>query len=402
MKKNSFLKIFLVVIMLSGFFYVVNFSVAVSDPADTPVSTNDLKIDYSSPTSTAQEKVHILIVPGHEPGYGGAEFGAIKERNLVTEIGADLKKFLETNKRYQVSITRDSAAWNPVFADYFKNEWNNIIAWENTAKQTASRLAALGAPVIPIIDHVAVPDDVALRLYGINKWANENSIDLMVHLHLNDYPGHSKYKTGIYSGLVIYTPAVQYANSSTTKEITNAVFKRLSLYNPVSNLSFETDGIIDDPELIAVGANNTANAASMLIEYNYIYEPQFVNPKVRALALKDLAYQTYLGLQDYFNKSGVVTVASSYDPVPLYDWQKRVTGVSSNPKDIYALQTALIMDNDYPPLEKDKNSCPHSGTIGVCTRLAIQDFQKKNGITNESVFGRKTFSLLNAIYSGNH
>ena len=137
----------------------------------------------------------------------------------------------------------------------------------------------------------------------------------MIHLHLNDYPGHSSTVAGKYSGLVIYIPAQQYNNSSTTKAVADAMFKRLSLYNPIDNLPIESGGIIDDPELIAVGVGNTADAASMLIEYDYIYEPQFVNPKVRSLALKDLAYQTYLGLQDFFTKNANVSVDFLLPPV---------------------------------------------------------------------------------------
>lgn len=364
-----------------------------------PVNVTDLHADYMA-TSSA-DKARILIVPGHEPGYGGAQFGSIDERNLVVEIGQDLQQYLQANGNYETFITRDTQAWNPTFADYFKNDWNAIIAWEQSSKQNASSLTSLGASTAPPVDHITAATDVAYRLYGITKWANENNIDLMIHLHLNDYPGHSSTVPGKYSGLVIYIPAQQYNNSSTTKAVADAMFKRLSLYNPVDNLPVESSGIIDDPELIAVGANNTADAASMLIEYDYIYEPQFVNPKVRSLALKDLAYQTYLGLQDFFTKNNNVSVTSSYHPSSLYAWNTPVTGKNSNPDDIYALQTALLMDGDYPPAGKTKNDCPHSGTFGACTSAALAAFQKKNGITGESAGGPKTFSLLSKIYAGN-
>lgn len=409
MRKVSFL--FFGVIVLAGSGYVYNRSnpsgssahmvsaVASADYADSPVSVTDLRSDYSA--SSSPENVHILIVPGHEPDYGGAQFGSVDERNLVVEIGQDLQHYLQTNDNYQVFITRDTQSWNPVFADYFKNNWNSIIAWEKTSKQNAPSLTPLGASAAPPVDHISDSTDVALRLYGITKWANENKIDLMIHLHLNDYPGHSSTVAGKYSGLVIYIPAQQYANSATTKAVADAVFKRLSLYNPIDDLPVESSGVIDDPELIAVGANNTADAASMLIEYDFIYEPQFVNPKVRSLALKDLAYQTYLGLQDFFTKNGNVSAANSYDPSSLYAWDIPVAGKNSNPEDIYALQTALIMDGDYPPAGKTKNDCPHSGTFGACTQVALKAFQKKNGITGEGIDGPKTFALLRNIYGGN-
>ncbi len=367
--------------------------------SDGTVTVADLHSDYN--TSSSTEKARILIVPGHEPAYGGAQFGSIYERNLVVEIGQDLQQYLQTNNNYEAFITRDTQSWNPTFTDYFNTDWNAIIAWEKTARQNASTLASLGPQTAPPVNHNSAPANVALRLFGITKWANENSIDLMIHLHLNDYPGHSSKVAGRYSGLVIYIPAQQYANNPTTKAVADAMFKRLSLYNPISNLPIESGGIIDDPELIAVGVGNSADAASMLIEYDYIYESQFVNPKVRSLALKDLAYQTYLGLQDFFTKNSSVSATNVYNPSSLYAWKIPVTGKNSNPEDIYALQTALLMDGDYPPTGKTKNDCPHSGTFGACTQAAIQEFQKKNGIAGESVGGLHTFTLLNKIYTQN-
>ena len=391
-------KIFFNTIILVSFLYLASFILVANASEDKPVSLTDINADYST---SSKEKANILIVPGHEPNYGGAQFGSLYERNMVVEVGQDLQKFLETNPSYKVSITRNTKSWSSTFADYFKNHWNDIIAWEKTSKKNESKLVALGPSTAPSVIHNSAPTDVAIRLYGITKWANENNIDLMIHLHFNDYPGHSSHVAGKYSGLVIYTPAIQYANSPTTKAIADAVFKRLSLYNPISNLPIESKGVIDDPELIAVGANNTADAASMLIEYDYIYEPQFVNPKVHSLALKDLAYQTYLGIQDFFNKNTDINVTSLYNPESLYAWKTQVTSTKANPEDIYALQTALIMDGDLPPAGKSKNDCPHSGIFGSCTRLAIQAFQQKNNITGESVFGSKTFSMLNSIYMEN-
>jgi len=51
-----------------------------------PKSISDLQAKYNSPISNPSSlnlpatvnKVRILLVPGHEPGYGGAEFGSLK------------------------------------------------------------------------------------------------------------------------------------------------------------------------------------------------------------------------------------------------------------------------------------------------------------------------------------
>ena len=354
------------------------------------VTINDIKSD---------KKIRILIVPGHEPDYGGAQFRNIKERDLVVELGQDLQSFLQTDNHYQVSITRDTNSWSPVFADYFKNNWDSIMAWEQSASQQMAHLVTIRSipkPVVPVI-HISAPTNVAVRLYGITKWSNENDVDLMIHVHLNDYPGHSQKTAGKYSGFAIYLPAAQYSNSSTTHMISEDVFKRLSKYNPVSNFDLEASGIVDDPDLIAVGANNTSNAASMLIEYSYIYEPQLVNPETRSVALKDLAYQTFLGLQDFFGKTNNST--SSYDTSVLpYTWNNQIPE-KGTVADIYALQAALQFDGDYPPAGKTLTDCPRSGIFGSCTIQALKIFQNKYRIIGEDgSVGKKTIGLLNAKF----
>jgi hypothetical protein len=94
-----------------------------------------------------------LIVPGHQPDYGGAEYmshyGDIKERDLVVELAQDLQTFLDGNNRYQVIVARDTESWNPIFTDYFKTEWNDIIDWENAYKQQFSAMVADGSLTLP-------------------------------------------------------------------------------------------------------------------------------------------------------------------------------------------------------------------------------------------------------------
>ena len=355
---------------------------------------------FSSADNNSNKKIRVLIVPGHEPDNGGTNYGDIYERNLVVTIGEDFQQFLNGNDRYQSFITRSTQAWDPIFAAYFQNDWDQIISWEQTAKTSWATSTAMNESDQGEISNDAAADD-AIRLYGIVKWANENNIDLMIHMHLNNYPdAMAKDIVGKYSGLVMYMPAPDLGNNAISKPIAEAMFKRLSLYNPISDLPVESEGLETDDSLIAMGAYNTSKVATMLIEYDYIYEPQFVNPAVRPIALKDLAYQTYLGVQDYYNGNTNVTATSSYDPnANVYAWNTPVTSASSNPDDIYAMQTALIMDGDYPPAGESKNDCPHSGTFGACTREAIEAFQEKNNITGETVFGSQTFALLNKIYT---
>ena len=236
-----------------------------------PKTIVDIQLKYSTVSTygSSAKKVRILIVPGHEPGYGGAEFGSLKERDLTVELGKDLQQFLQGNSHYETYITRDDQAWDPTFATYFKNDWNDIIAWTKAYKQEMSHLISIGTMKqdVPTVVHNNAPTDVAYRLYGITKWANENDIDITIHIHFNDYRGHPNGVPGEYSGFAIYVPEKQYSNSTTTDAIALSIFKRLIKYNPVSDLPGESTGIVEEPDLIAIGADNTSNAASMLIEY---------------------------------------------------------------------------------------------------------------------------------------
>jgi len=371
-----------------------------------PKTIADLRADYRGTNSSgvlpvAPKKVRILLVPGHEPNYGGAEYGSLYERNMTVELAQDLQKFLAGNSRYQVVTTRDTAGWNPVFADYFKADWNDISAWEQAHKTETVDLERLGQfhTTTPAVEHQTVPNDVAMRIYGIDKWVDENDVDIVIHIHFNDYPTHPRGTPGKYTGFAIYVPEKQYDNSTTTHALADSVFKRIAKYNPVSDLPGESSGIVEDQDLIAIGAYNSVDAASMLIEYGYIYEPQFTDSSLHAQALNDLAFQTYLGLQDFFDPSNAVNLAGSFDTLLVpHPWRAPVTADSSS-ADIYALQTELLLDGDYPPARKDFNDCPRTGSIGPCTKAALDVFQKKYGISGEAgTVGMKTVGQLNKLF----
>ncbi|MDE2172438.1 MAG: N-acetylmuramoyl-L-alanine amidase [Patescibacteria group bacterium] len=369
-----------------------------------PVTVADLQSDYNSGSLfQAPRKVRILLVPGHEPNYGGAEYGSLKERDMTVQLADDLQAFLSDNPHYQVFVTRDTQSWNPIFADYFQNNWNAIKSWEEAQKNEIQNLTLLGEfhPTGSQVQHIDVPDDVALRIYGIDKWVDENDIDIAIHIHFNDYPGHSPVQPGKYSGFAIYVPEGQYANSQTTKVLADAIEKRLERYNAVSNFPGEIGGIVPDQDLIAVGAYNSVNAPSMLIEYSYIYEPQFTNPNLESTAIKDLAYQTYLGLQDFFDSPDASSTDSFGTLTLPHAWTSPTSSSATmaSSSAIYALQSALIADGDYPPAGKSLNTCPRSGKFGPCTEAALQAFQAKYGISGEKgVVGSKTLDRLNKLY----
>ncbi len=376
----------------------------------TPKSVIEIKTKYLASNrgilkNKVTKKVRILLVPGHEPSYGGAEYSSLFERDMVVDLSEDLRDFVGSNSRYEVFVARDKKEWSPVFADYFKTNWDQIIAWTKGHQQEVERLERVGEfhPAVAPVAHNKAPKDVAYRLYGISKWSNENDIDIIVHIHFNDHPGHSKNSPGKYAGFAIYIPEGEYYNSSTTKTLAEAVYGRMKKYNPVSDFSGEKAGIIETQDLIAVGAYNSLNAPSMLIEYGYIYEPQFNDPALYDISIRDLAFQTYLGLQDFFDDSHPSNIAGYGDTLLTpYTWSSPILDNKYNSRDVYSLQTALVIDGVYPPQEKTLRDCPRTGSFGKCTKTAVELFQKKRGVVGEyGMVGEKTLLELNKSYSVN-
>jgi len=373
------------------------------------ITVADLQMS-STKADEGQGKVNVLIVPGHEPDFGGAEYRDIKERNITVKIGEDMQGFFNSpaaDNRYSVNITRDSQDWDPIFKSYFAAQWPTIADWVKQHEQVMTSYIANGlVSRVTNVYHNDAPTDVALRLYAINKWIDENNVDIAIHIHINDNPGHPAGEPGKYSGFVIYMPEKQYSNAPAARAVADSVFKRLSRYFPVSDLPEESAGEVEDQDLIAVGSNNTSEAASMLIEYGYIYEPMFATPAMQDIVSKELAYQTYLGVQDFFGKENDPTdggASSSVATLP-YQWNtdeyQSKSPLSTTPMpDIFAMQIALENMNYYPPAGFSGNDCPLTGIFGPCTMKALTAFQKDNGVTGENFFGPETRAIFNQRFA---
>ncbi len=363
------------------------------------INTNNLQEKFNTATTTGQ-KIRILLVPGHEPDFGGAEFKNLKERDMVIDLERNLSEYLKTNPRYEVFVTRDKERWNPELQNYFIQRAEEIKVFTSSQKTEMARLVAEGR-IIRVADnapHNTAPDDVALRLYGINKWANENKIDITLHLHLNDSFPRKTTQAGEYSGLSIYVPEKQYSNSQATGAVASRIFKRLTRFFPISNLPEESEGVVEEQDLIAVGSYNTSDGVSMLIEYGYIYEKGFMDSGVREAVLKELAFQTYLGLEDFFG--GTPSIAEPYKTTLLpYFWKTTLKKSSISNKETLSLQASLLQQGFYPPNNKTKNECPLSGVFGLCTRTAVANFQNEHNIPGDgTVFGVQTRAKLNKLY----
>jgi N-acetylmuramoyl-L-alanine amidase len=265
------------------------------------VTAGDLKDTYIDAIETG-ERVKILLVPGHEPDYGGAQFGSAVERDMNVDLALELKELLESDRRFEVIMTRDKEAWNPDLQKYFDDNWEAIKDFTRLKKMEMRELVAEGRvrKVSSGVYHNMAINDVANRLFGINRWSRDIGADVMIHIHFNDHARARADRPGEHLGFSIYVPERQYSNASASKEIARHIFERLEESFAVSTLPKEDLGIVESQDLIAIGQANTLDAASILIEYGYIYRPAFATAASRADAISKMAELTHKGILDFF------------------------------------------------------------------------------------------------------
>lgn len=369
-------------------------SIPVSEAKGFPVSTTaaSLKESYTG------GKTRILIVPGHEPQYGGAVYGGVYEREIAVEIAEKLATELRTDPRLEVIVARDNNAWSPSLTKYFKKNMKKIKKYVSTQKKAMKKLIkkkeVTETTVDTQVEHSTVSSDVALRLYGINKWANENDIDLVVNLHINDAPDHGPTTRGANSGFAVYIPDSQYGNGAASRPVAEAIAARLDDLSAKSTLRIENQGVVEDQELIAVGAYNTLKVPTVLIEYGYITEQRFERPELRSLLTTDYAYQTSRGVRDFLGAPSVGKYATKTLP---HTWSKDpVIGEASS--DVFALQAALLVLGFYPPSESTLVECPVDGVMDECTQVAIKAYQASKKLEQTGILDSSTRSLLNTRF----
>lgn len=252
--------------------------------------------------ASVTKPVKILLVPGHDDVVWGAQYKKVKEADMNLAVATKIYKLLKKDKRFKVYITRDSNGYTKEFSD-FLTQRDAILAFEKNAKNIMNSNIASGnfiqkdnAP------HNTVSEDIALRLYGFNKWANDNKIDAVVHFHFNDYPRSNSQKIGQYKGFAIYMPDGQFVNSRESGQLAADIYNQLHKKYISSTYPPEHGGLTPDQKLIAIGANNTLNASvrSVLIEYGYVYEKKFRTKAARLSAYKNMSSLTTTGIKNYF------------------------------------------------------------------------------------------------------
>ncbi|MEI8174374.1 MAG: N-acetylmuramoyl-L-alanine amidase [bacterium] len=252
-------------------------------------------------TNATIKPIKILLVPGHDNVYSGAQYGGLKEAVMNLVVASKIYNILKKDNRFEVYITRDQNGYTKEFADYFVNNKKEVLSFTEEAKKKMKETITQGIFIKKNnVSHNNVTGDVSLRLYGFNKWASDNNIDATIHVHFNDYYRSKSRVAGIYKGFAIYMPDSQFVNSKESVNLAESIFSQLHTKFTTSTLQGELGGLISDQKLIALGANNTllAGARSVLIEYGYIYS--LGNSSARQKKYNDMANLTAVGIQNYF------------------------------------------------------------------------------------------------------
>ncbi|MEK7621652.1 MAG: N-acetylmuramoyl-L-alanine amidase [Patescibacteria group bacterium] len=345
----------------------------------------------------AAKSFTILLIPGHDRDYSGAIYGGLREADLTLALAAKLKADLERSGIGRVITTRDlvTGEYEPEFATYFAEEREEINSFRSQLRNKFASLLTTGeiTPPDQIVHHNFAPAEVATRLYGINRWANDNGVDLTLHIHFNDYPGRRG--AGKYNGFSIYIPERQLPNARASRDLALAVQRELGLIASISNFPGEVGSPIEDQELIAVGANGSRLSASFLVEYGYLAEAQFQNWVIREPILAELSRRTVRGLAQYLGT-----------PMPLPDttllphtWFGPMQIGIKGSREVLALQTALRRESLYPPAGKDLRQCPINGNFGPCVQATVFNFQRKYGLPRTGFVDMITLGQLNSRHS---
>ncbi len=123
-----------------------------------------------------------------------------------------------------------------------------------------------------------------------------------------------------------------------------------------------------------------------------------MNPALREVVLTDLAYQTYLGVTDFFKVTPQSKARYESKLFP-HVWNTDLAHGDTDNVDVLKLQAALRLDQVYPPVGKTENDCGLTGQFGPCTRAAVVAFQNKHGIVPATgMVGPSTRARLNELF----
>jgi N-acetylmuramoyl-L-alanine amidase len=361
------------------------------------INTSDIIKDFETAERRIQnskrDRIKIMIVPGHDHENTGAVFGDVTEAEINLKLAKEIEKLLEEHKELDVFLARNERNYNNPLKRFIEREADEILEFRQEKVYEMNSLVEEGkVDRVTTIYHNFARPEVVKVLYGINKYVNEEDFDIVLHIHFNDYPGRSG-PSGKYKGFSIYTPEKQYSNAKASYDFAVKLKNQLEQILPISDMPKES-AIVESQDLIAVGANNSSDAVSVLVEYGYIYETYFTDPEIKDYIFDELAKQTYWGFMNYLRDDS--TVEQVY--TDFYDY-----GFENNLKkgnfgiDVLALQ-AFLVSSGYYPYDATFNECPISGFFGDCTEDALKKFQEENDLDVTGNLNQETIEKIKPEY----
>ena len=170
------------------------------------VNLNDLQKRYDNFVNNggkAKDRINILIVPGHDESSFGTQFRKIKEVDLNRQLAEHIEDVFLKEKAFDVMLTADTNGYNKKLEKYLDKEEVDIKEFEAFYKKTTAKLENNGHITLDQeVFHNAASSDVVFTLYGINKFANDEDFDIVIHIHFNDYPGRDLDQRGKYLSLI--------------------------------------------------------------------------------------------------------------------------------------------------------------------------------------------------------
>lgn len=364
------------------------------------VDINDLQGRYDKVKNDggrSKDRIKILIVPGHTEKNYGTSFNNLKEVDLNRQLGEHLANFFMREKEFKVTLAADRNGMNSKLLNYLEKEHLDIKEFEQFYKKTTEKLSNKGQIELnQQVDHNTASSEVVQMLYGINKFANDEDFDIVFHIHFNDYPGRNLNERGKYKGISIYIPEEEYSNGKASRPFANKIFERLTNFFPRSTNPVEIDGVIEDSELIAIGAFNTTDPIALLLEYGYIYEPQITNPELRDATLREMAYQTFVATKSFFEPNFAYEAKQTL-LIPN-DWNIDLEKNAPQNKDVLSLETLLKIGGFFPGQGETLESCPIDGDFDTCTETALLSFQNNYKLKATGVLDKDTRDFINGVF----
>ncbi|TSC66904.1 MAG: hypothetical protein G01um101472_601, partial [Parcubacteria group bacterium Gr01-1014_72] len=130
----------------------------------------------------------VLIVPGHDEDSSGAVYRGLTEAEVTALLGEKVFELFSKDTRFRPMLLRDRQGYREPLASFFEKRRGDILRFRDEHKAAMRSLVEDGLidPHEEGVIHNPAPRGVAEKLYGVNLWANENKIDIILHLHFND------------------------------------------------------------------------------------------------------------------------------------------------------------------------------------------------------------------------